>query len=68
MPCCAVLWCVYVGPGRSEAPRGYRAIKAHVECSHCFPSFGRFEWVLGPFWAKRGCFGSHNAQLREGTF
>ena len=28
-----------------------------MECSHRFPSFGRFEWVLGPFWPKNGCFG-----------
>ena len=28
-----------------------------MECSHRFPSFGRFEWVLGLFWPKNGCFG-----------
>ena len=24
-----------------------------MECSHRFPSFGRFEWVPGPLWAKK---------------
>ena len=38
-----------------------------MECSNCLPSFGRFEWVSGPFWAKKGCFGAENAQLWEGT-
>ena len=28
-----------------------------MECTHRFPSFGRFEWVLGLFWPKNGCFG-----------
>ena len=39
------------------------AIMAHVKCSIRFPSFGRFDWVLGPFWAKKGCFGAQNAQF-----
>ena len=43
------------------------AIEAHVECSDCFPSFGRLEWVLGPFWAKKGFLGAQNAQFWEGT-
>ena len=30
------------------------AIQAHVECSNHFPLFGRFDTVLGPFWAKKG--------------
>ena len=28
-----------------------------MQCSHRFPSFGRFESVLGLFWPKNGCFG-----------
>ena len=28
-----------------------------MQCSHRFPSFGRFECVLGLFWPKNGCFG-----------
>ena len=39
----------------------------HVECSNCFPSFGRFEWVSGLFGAKKGSFGEQNAQFWEGT-
>ena len=31
------------------------------------PSFDRFEWVSGPFRAKKGCIRTHNAQFREGT-
>ena len=27
-----------------------------MECTHRFPLFGRFEWVLGLFWLKNGCF------------
>ena len=27
-----------------------------MECTHTFPLFGRFEWVLGLFWPKNGCF------------
>ena len=38
-----------------------------MECSNPFPSFGRFEWVPGLFWAKKGCFGAKNAQFWEGT-
>ena len=34
-----------------------------MECSNRLPSFGRFDWVSGPFWAKKGCFGAQNAQL-----
>ena len=43
------------------------AIKAHVECSNSFPLFVRFDWVTGPFWAKKGCFGAQNTQFWEGT-
>ena len=46
---------------------GHGAVKAHVECSNRFPWFGRFDWGLGPFWAKKGCFGAQNAQFWEGT-
>ena len=28
-----------------------------MQCSHRFPSFGRFECFLGLFWPKNGCFG-----------
>ena len=39
-----------------------------MECSNYFPSFGHFEWVSGPFWAKKkGCFGALNMQFWEGT-
>ena len=24
-----------------------------MECSNCFPSFGCFDWVSGPFWCKK---------------
>ena len=24
-----------------------------MECSHRFPSYVPFDWVLGPFWAKK---------------
>ena len=41
-----------------------RAREAHAECSNGLPSFTRF---LGPFWAKKGCFGAQNAQFWDGT-
>ena len=47
---------------------GHGAIKAHVACSNGFPSFVRFEWVAGQFWAKKGCFGAQNAWFWEGTW
>ena len=53
--------------GRIVELEGNRAIKAHVECSNRFPPLGRFEWVPGPFWAKKGCFGAQTVQLWEGT-
>ena len=31
--------------------------EAHVECSNRFPSFGRFDWVSGPFGAKKAVLG-----------
>ena len=46
----------------SERALRHRAIGAHVEYSNRLPLFGRFEWVSGPFWAKKGCFG---AQMRS---
>ena len=46
---------------------GHGAIGAHVEYRNRLSSVGRFEWVLGPFWAKKGCFGAQNAQFWEGT-
>ena len=39
------------------------AIKA---CMNRFPLFGRFEWVLGPFWAKKGCFGAQKCAVVGG--
>ena len=38
-----------------------------MKCSNRLPSFARFEWILGPFWAKKGCFGAQNAEFWEGT-
>ena len=43
------------------------AIEAHVKCRNRFPSFGRFDCVSVPFWAKKGYFGAPNAQFWEGT-
>ena len=40
--------------GKKERAYCHGAIMVHVECSNHFPSFGRFEWVLGPFRAKSG--------------
>ena len=34
-----------------------------MECSNRFPSFVHFEWVLGPFQAKKGFLGAENAQF-----
>ena len=36
-----------------------------MERSNRFLSLVRFEWISGPSWAKKGCFGAQNA--REGT-
>ena len=38
-----------------------------MQCTNYFLSFGRFEWVSGPFWAKKGCFGAQNAPFWQGT-
>ena len=38
-----------------------------MECRNPLPSFGRYDWVLGPYWAKKGCFVAQNAQFWEGT-
>ena len=51
--------------GKKELMSCHGAIKAHVECSHRFYALGRFEWILGPFWATKGCFGAQNAQFWE---
>ena len=41
---------------------------AHVKCSNRFPSFGGFDWVSGPFWAKKkSYYGAQKAQFWEGT-
>ena len=50
-----------------EMALGHGAIEAHVEGRNRLPLFGRFDWVLGTFWAKKGCFGAQNAQFWEGT-
>ena len=31
-------------------------VKPHSECTHRFPSFGRFECVLGLFWPQKWLF------------
>ena len=38
-----------------------------MECTNRFPSFGRYDWVLGLFGAKNGYLGAQNAQFWEGT-
>ena len=38
-----------------------------MECSNRFPSIVPFEWSLGLFWAKKGCFGAQNVQFWEST-
>ena len=38
-----------------------------MDCSSRLPSFGCFEPLLGPFWAKNGCFWPKTAQICEGT-
>ena len=40
---------------------------AHVECRNRLPSFGPYDLVSGPFWAKKRCFGAQNAHFWEGT-
>ena len=57
----------YRGARGQERALGYGAIGAHLQCTNRLPSFGRFELVLGPFWAKKGYFGAQNAQFWEGT-
>ena len=46
----------YRGARGQEWALGHGAIDAHVQCSNRLPSFGPFDWVSGPFWAKKGCF------------
>ena len=55
------------GARGQERSLGHRGIGAHVEFRNRLPSFGRFKWVSGLFWAKKGCFGAQNAQFWEGT-
>ena len=57
----------YLGVGGQQRVVGYEEIKAHVECTNGFPSLVHFDWVSGPIWAKKGCFGAQNAQFWEGT-
>ena len=59
----AVSW-TYRGVRWQERAPCHGAIMAHVKCSSRFPSFGRLEWVLGPFWAKNGWSG-HRAHTKE---
>ena len=40
-----------------ERALGHGAIEARVECSNRLPSFGHFDWVSGPFWAKKAVLG-----------
>ena len=57
----------YRGARGQERDLVHGAIEAHLECRNLLPSFGRYDWVLGPFWAKKGFFGAQNAQFWEGT-
>ena len=57
----------YRGVRGQKRAVGHGATEAHVACSNRLPSFGRFEWVSGPFGAKKGCFGAQNARFWEGT-
>ena len=51
----------YRGARGQERALCHGAIKAHVEFLNCFPSFGRFDWLSGPFWAKKkAVFGAQN--------
>ena len=45
----------------------HKEVKAHKECSDCFPSFVHFDGVSGPLWPKKGFFGAQNVQFWEGT-
>ena len=58
---------IYRGARGQERALVHEPIEAHVECRNPLPSFGRYDWVLGPYWAKKGCFGAQNAQFWEGT-
>ena len=51
-------WAVslYHGVRRQQRALCHEEVKVHVECMTRFRSIGRFEWILGPFWAKKGCF------------
>ena len=49
----------YRGARGQERALDHGAIKAHVECSNRIPSFGRFDCVLGLFWAKKRLFLGH---------
>ena len=51
----AVSW-TYRGVGGQDRALCRGAIEVHVSCNNCFPSFARFHWVSGLFWAKKGCF------------
>ena len=37
-----------------------------MECSNCLPSFGRFEWVSGLFWAKKRLFWGRKCAILGG--
>ena len=53
--------------------RAHVEVKAHVECSNRFPSFGRFQCVSGPLWGqnnrlldtKRRVLGGHRPTWRH---
>ena len=59
----------YRGARGQERALVHGAIEAHVECRNRLPSFGRFDWVSGLFWAKKkkAVFWAQNAQFWEGT-
>ena len=66
----APFWAVsrtYRGARGQKGALCHGAIEAHVECSNRLPSFRRFDWVSGPYWAKKVCLGAQNAQFWEGT-
>ena len=46
---------------------GKKGLLGRGQSGRTLPSFGRFEWVWGPFWAKKGWFGAQNSQFWEGT-
>ena len=44
-----------------------RRSRRQLQLGNLFPVFGRFKRDQVPLWAKKGCFGAHNAQFWENT-